>query len=218
MIELQNLTKSYKTPAGRHYLFRDLNVVLPTGKSVGLLGKNGAGKSTLLRIIGGIDRPDAGKVITDQRISWPVGLAAGFQGSMSGRDNVKFLCRLYAKPEEFADKIAFVEAFAEIGKYFDMPVKTYSSGMKSRLGFGTSLAFDFDYYLIDEVTSVGDAAFKKKSADLILQRKQSSQFLLVSHSVSEIKKFCDMVLFLSPSGVQLYDDVDEAIERYKQQC
>ena len=174
MIELQNLTKSYKTPAGRHYLFRDLNVVLPSGKSVGLLGKNGAGKSTLLRIIGGIDRPDAGKVITDQRISWPVGLAAGFQGSMSGRDNVKFLCRLYAKPEEFADKIAFVEAFAEIGKYFDMPVKTYSSGMRSRLGFGTSLAFDFDYYLIDEVTSVGDAAFKKKSADLILQRKQDS--------------------------------------------
>ncbi|WP_037585490.1 ABC transporter ATP-binding protein [Stenoxybacter acetivorans] len=218
MIELSHLTKSYKTPSGRHYLFKDLNVHIPGGKSVGLLGRNGAGKSTLLRIIGGIDRADSGQVISDQRISWPVGLASGFQGSMTGRDNVKFLCRLYAKPEEFADKIRFVEEFAEIGKYFDMPVKTYSSGMRSRLGFGTSLAFDFDYYLIDEITAVGDASFRKKSSDLILKRKETSQFLMVSHGMGDIKKFCDMALLLSKDGVQVYDDVDEGIAAYQKQC
>ena len=166
MIKIENLTKSYRTSQGRHYVFKDLNVELPTGKSVALIGRNGAGKSTLLRMIGGIDRPDSGNIITDKSISWPVGLSGGFQGSLTGRENVKFVARLYAEKHELREKIDFVEDFAELGKYFDMPIKTYSSGMRSRLGFGLSMAFHFDYYLVDEVTAVGDARFKKKCADL----------------------------------------------------
>lgn len=215
MIELINLSKSYKTPQGRHYVFKDLNITLPEGKSVGLIGRNGAGKSTLLRIIGGIDRPDGGKVQTQKKISWPVGLASGFQGSMTGRENVKFVARLYAEPHELLEKVAFVEAFAELGKYFDMPIKSYSSGMRSRLGFGLSMAFDFDYYLIDEVTSVGDATFREKSGELIQAKRQRSQFLMVSHNPYEIRKYCDIALLIGREQVQVYDDINEAIKAYK---
>ncbi len=216
MIELKNLTKSYRTPAGRHYVFKDLNLVLPEGKSIGLIGRNGAGKSTLLRMIGGIDAPDSGSVITKKSISWPVGLATGFQSSMTGRENVKFVARLYAQPDELLQKVAFVEAFSELGKYFDMPIKSYSSGMRSRLGFGLSMAFPFDYYLIDEITSVGDANFKQKSDKLIQEKRESSQFLMVSHSLGKVAKFCDMALLIGRNNqVLLYDDVAEGIKAYK---
>lgn len=216
MIRIENLTKSYRTPAGRHYVFKDLNVELPSEKSVALIGRNGAGKSTLLRVIGGIDRPDSGKISTDKTISWPVGLAGGFQGSLTGRENVKFVARLYATQSELRDKVAFVEEFAELGKYFDMPIKTYSSGMKSRLGFGLSMAFKFDYYLVDEVTAVGDARFKQKCADLFKARHKEASFLMVSHSLGSLKEFCDVALFIGRDNkVQYFDSVDEAIKVYK---
>ncbi len=167
MIKIENLTKSYRTPTGRHYVFKDLNLEIPSGKSVAFIGRNGAGKSTLLRMIGGIDRPDSGKIITNKTISWPVGLAGGFQGSLTGRENVKFVARLYAKQEELKEKIEFVEEFAELGKYFDMPIKTYSSGMRSRLGFGLSMAFKFDYYIVDEVTASVMPGLKKNALNCL---------------------------------------------------
>ncbi|CFQ33898.1 MULTISPECIES: ABC transporter ATP-binding protein [Yersinia] len=216
MIKIENLTKSYRTPAGRHYVFKDLNVELPSGKSVALIGRNGAGKSTLLRVIGGIDRADSGQIHTDKTISWPVGLAGGFQGSLTGRENVKFVARLYATHSELREKVAFVEAFAELGKYFDMPIKTYSSGMKSRLGFGLSMAFKFDYYLVDEVTAVGDAKFKRKCADVFKARHEEASFLMVSHSLGSLKEFCDVALFIGRDNqVKYFDSVDEAIAVYK---
>ncbi|CNB36135.1 ABC transporter ATP-binding protein [Yersinia intermedia] len=216
MIKIENLTKSYRTPAGRHYVFKNLHVEFPANKSVALIGRNGSGKSTLLRVIGGIDRPDSGKVITDKTISWPVGLAGGFQGSLTGRENVKFVARLYATDRELREKVAFVEEFAELGKYFDMPIKTYSSGMKSRLGFGLSMAFKFDYYLVDEVTAVGDARFKQKCAQLFKSRHQESSFLMVSHSLGSLKEFCDAALFIGRDNqVKYFESVDEAIAVYK---
>jgi capsular polysaccharide transport system ATP-binding protein len=216
MIKIENLTKSYRTPKGRHYVFKDLNVELPSGKSVALIGRNGAGKSTLLRVIGGIDRPDSGNIHTDKTISWPVGLAGGFQGSLTGRENVKFVARLYSTPDQLREKVAFVEEFAELGKYFDMPIKTYSSGMKSRLGFGLSMAFKFDYYLVDEVTAVGDARFKQKCADLFKARHEEASFLMVSHSLGSLKEFCDVALFIGRDNkVKYFESVDEAITTYK---
>lgn len=215
MIKIENLTKSYRTPTGRHYVFKDLNIEIPSGKSVAFIGRNGAGKSTLLRMIGGIDRPDSGKIITNKTISWPVGLAGGFQGSLTGRENVKFVARLYAKQEELKEKIEFVEEFAELGKYFDMPIKTYSSGMRSRLGFGLSMAFKFDYYIVDEVTAVGDARFKEKCAQLFKERHKESSFLMVSHSLNSLKEFCDVaIVFKDDNAVGFYEDVQEGIEEY----
>lgn len=208
MIKIENLTKSYRTPTGRHYVFKDLNIEIPSGKSVAFIGRNGAGKSTLLRMIGGIDRPDSGKIITNKTISWPVGLAGGFQGSLTGRENVKFVARLYAKQEELKEKIEFVEEFAELGKYFDMPIKTYSSGMRSRLGFGLSMAFKFDYYIVDEVTAVGDARFKEKCAQLFKERHKESSFLMVSHSLNSLKEFCDVaIVFKNSYIIGYYENV-----------
>lgn len=217
MIQIHKLSKSYMTPNGRFHVFKDLNLEIPSNVSVGLIGRNGAGKSTLLRIIGGMDRPDCGSIVTRHSISWPVGLATGFQGSMTGRENVKFVARLYARKHELNDKVAFVEDFAELGSYFDMPIKTYSSGMRSRLGFGLSMAFPFDYYLVDEITAVGDAAFKRKSAALMQARREHSQFLMVSHSMSELKKFCDAGLLIGRTQVRYFHHIDKAIQAYREE-
>lgn len=215
MIKIENLTKSYRTPKGRHYVFKDLNIELPSGKSIALIGRNGAGKSTLLRMIGGIDRPDSGKIVTENSISWPVGLSGGFQGSLTGRENVKFVARLYAKKEELKEKVAFVEEFAELGKYFDMPIKTYSSGMRSRLGFGLSMAFRFDYYLVDEITAVGDARFKKKCLDIFNSKRRYSNFLMVTHSLNLLKEHCDIAIYIGKSNeVTYFEDVGDAIDTY----
>mgnify|MGYP001429911798 CR=1 FL=1 len=217
MIKIENLTKSYRTPTGRHYVFKDLNIEIPSGKSVAFIGRNGAGKSTLLRMIGGIDRPDSGKIITNKTIiSSQDHFAGGFQGSLTGRENVKFVARLYAKQEELKEKIEFVEEFAELGKYFDMPIKTYSSGMRSRLGFGLSMAFKFDYYIVDEVTAVGDARFKEKCAQLFKERHKESSFLMVSHSLNSLKEFCDVaIVFKNSYIIGYYENVQSGIDEYK---
>lgn len=218
MIRIENLSKSFKTTNGRHYVFKNLNIYIPPHKSVALIGRNGAGKSTLLRMIGGMDRPDEGTIQTDRTISWPVGLSGGFQGSLTGRDNVKFVARLYATSDQIKEKVAFVESFAELGKYFDMPIKTYSSGMKSRLGFGLSMAFKFDYYLVDEVTAVGDAKFKRKCANLFKEKHDTSNFIMVSHTLNSLKTFCDVAIFIGRNNqVTYYDTVSEAVEMYLQE-
>ncbi|MGE8066721.1 ABC transporter ATP-binding protein [Pseudomonas sp. NPDC089569] len=215
MFELRNITKSYLTPKGRRHVFRDLSLKIPAGKNIGLIGRNGEGKSTLMRLLGGADVPDSGTIVTDKSISWPVGLSGGFQGNMTGRENIKFVSRVYgAEGDAMRQKVAYVEDFAEIGNWIDEPVKTYSSGMRSRLAFGLSMAFDFDYYLIDEVMSVGDAHFKRKCAEVFEERLQKSKVVLVSHNMNEIQKLCDVVLLVRDGGVRIFDDVAEGIKSY----
>ena len=216
MIELKELTKSFVTPKGRHYVFKDLNAILPENKSVALLGKNGAGKSTLLRIIGGIDFADSGQVVTKKSISWPVALSGGFQGSLTARQNVRFVARLYVDTEEQVDYVVrFVEEFAEIGKYYDMPIKSYSSGMRSRIGFGLSMAFNFDYYLLDEAGAVGDASFRKKSQNLLNELKKSSNLIMVSHDLKDLTQNCDVAFLVRDGKAEYFEDVQEAVEVYK---
>lgn len=215
MIKIHNITKSFMTPHGRHYLFKDLNLTIEDKQSVGLLGRNGAGKSTLLRIICGLDEPDSGEIWTNSTISWPVGVAGGFQGSLTGRQNVRFVCRLYSSGDFVDEKVKFVQDFAELGKYFDMPVKSYSSGMRSRLTFGLSLAFDFDYYMLDEAGAVGDAAFRKKSEEILNARRQQAGFLMVSHNLDEIERNCDIGIVLMNQTAHVYHDTKQAIEVYK---
>ncbi|MDN7142947.1 ABC transporter ATP-binding protein [Pseudomonas sp. JQ170] len=215
MFELKNVTKSYLTPKGRRFVFRNLSLAIPPGKNIGLIGRNGAGKSTLMRLLGGADIPDSGSIVTDRSISWPVGLTGGFQGSMTGRDNIKFVCRVYgAEGDAMREKVRYVQEFAEIGDWIDEPIKTYSSGMRSRVAFGLSMAFDFDYYLIDEVMSVGDAQFKRKCDEVFKEKLQKSNVVLVSHSMPEIEKLCDIVLLVRDGGIQVYEDVAEGIKAY----
>lgn len=201
MIELRNLTKSYRTQTGRNYVLRDVNLQLPDGANIGILGRNGAGKSTLIRMLGAIEPPDHGEVITDKAISWPLALAGGFQGSLSGRDNVKFACRVHgAEEDELRDRIAFIREFSELGDYFDMPVKTYSSGTRSRLGFALSMAFEFEVYLVDEITAVGDQRFKQKCTQAFKALRGRSSVIMVSHSMDSLRRECDRGLNIRIKG------------------
>jgi capsular polysaccharide transport system ATP-binding protein len=215
MIELRSVSKSYRTPRGRKYVFRDLSFVIPEGRNVAIIGRNGAGKSTLMRLLGGQDSPDSGRIVTRNSISWPVGLSGGFQGSMTGRQNVKFVARVHgAQGEKMAQVVQYVADFAELGEYFDEPVNTYSSGMRGRLGFGLSMAFDFDYYLVDEAMSVGDASFKKKATAEFKKKTNRANIILVTHGMTQVRSLCDIVLLLHNGQVKQFDNVEEGIEAY----
>ena len=189
MIALHNIAKSYPLPRGKKVVLDDVNITFRPGENMGILGLNGAGKSTLMRIIGGAELPDSGKVVRKSRVSWPIGFAGGFHGSLTGRENLRFTSRIYGS--DIRKVTEFVEDFSELGPYMDMPVRTYSSGMKSKLAFGLSMAIGFDFYLIDEAYSVGDAAFQAKGERVFQERKASSTLIVVSHSVSTIRKNCD---------------------------
>ena len=214
MIEVRNLYKRYHGPFGGDWVLKDVNFTIPDNVSVGLLGRNGAGKSTLLRIIGGMDSPDKGTVNRDCRVSWPIGLGGGFQGSMTGRQNVKFVARIHGGGDRIPEIISRVQDFAEIGKAFDQPVKTYSSGMRSRLAFGLSLAFDFDVYLSDEATAVGDAAFKAKATKAFKDRVGKASIVMVSHQIGMLKDLCQAGVWINNGTAIWFDDINEAINSY----
>lgn len=216
MIELRNVTKSYRTVRGRYYVFKDLSFTIPPGRNIALVGRNGAGKSTLMRLLGGIDVPDSGKILCDKTISWPVGLSGGFQGSLTGRQNVKFVARVHgADGERMRGVLTYVENFAELGPHFDQPVNTYSSGMKGRLAFGLSLAFDFGYYLVDEAMSVGDAQFKRKAAQAFKEKVGKANIILVSHGMSQVRSFCDYLLYVKDGQVLPFENIEEGISYYQ---
>lgn len=219
MIVLDGVSKWYPTWQGRHYVLREVSVSFPPAVHLALLGRNGAGKSTLLRLIGGIDFPNLGTISAAGSISWPIGLTGGFQGSLTGRENTRFVCQIngVVDPEEMREKLAFIIDFADLGDYFDMPVKTYSSGMRARLGFAVSMAFEFDYYLIDEITAVGDQDFRRKCATELRERHGRSSFIIASHNVHLIKEHCDIGVIVADGTVAVYPDIDEAIHAYQQQ-
>jgi capsular polysaccharide transport system ATP-binding protein len=216
VIILENVSKTYRVRDQRNIVLDNINLTFPLGINIGILGRNGAGKSTMMRIIGGSELPDSGRVIRKGRVSWPIGFSGGFHGSLTGRENLRFTCRIYgALIDEVTD---FVDDFAGLGRYMDMPLKTYSSGMRSKLAFGLSMAIGFDYYLIDEVTAVGDAAFKKKCEATFNARKTSSTLIVVSHSIATIKKHCDVAAVLDKGQLLFFDDIDKAIRCYHDVC
>ncbi|MEO5715023.1 MAG: ABC transporter ATP-binding protein [Luteolibacter sp.] len=215
MIELRNLTKYYPVQNGVRYVLRDVSLVIPTKANIAVLGPNGAGKSTLLRLIGGAEPADSGTIITDEEISWPLGLTSGFQGSLTGRQNVLFVCRINGlNSDESRYVIKQVVTFTELGEYFDMPVNTYSSGMRARLSFGLSMAFEFDVYLIDELTSVGDMTFRAKAKAAFQSIRKRASLIFVSHSMNTLRQSCQSALFLRDGLADFYSDIDEGIAAY----
>lgn len=217
MIRFENVNKYYPTKQGRSYVFRDVNIELPTDRNIAILGPNGVGKSTLIRMMGGTDIPSRGEITTDKNISWPLGLQGGLQGSMTGRENVRFVARIhgYKNTREIE---ALVSDFAEIGKYFDEPVKSYSNGMRARVTFGLTMAFDFnfDVLLIDELTAVGDATFKQKSEALLKEKYQKTKVIMVNHSLDQLKKFCEAGVVIKDQTLHYYDDLAVAINEYQE--
>ncbi|MCO7244457.1 ABC transporter ATP-binding protein [Halomonas sp. Ps84H-12] len=215
MIEIKNLYKRYHNHHGSDWVLKDINLTIPAGVSVGLIGANGAGKSTLLRLIAGMDKPEKGEVVRHSRVSWPVGLAGGMQNNMTGKQNVKFVARTQGcNALEVKQVIEFVQDFAEIGGAFNEPVRTYSSGMRARLLFGLSLAFDFDVYISDEATAVGDRAFKAKAQDLFKSKVGESSLIIVSHSEGILRELCEAGIYIKGGQAYWFNDIDHAIKEY----
>lgn len=215
MISLNNVTKYYKTLGENKYILKNVTLDIPSGKNIGILGRNGMGKSTLLKMLAGIDFPNSGKIYSPNSFSWVMALSKGLQPAMSGRQNVKFICRLYGKSEKQIHSICnYVKEFSEVGDYFELPIEIYSNGMKSRLSFALSMAFDFDYLIIDEILSVGDTGFQEKSKKALRHKMRQCNVLIVSHSMDTLKEFCDAGLVVHNGQLHYYDHIDEAIRYY----
>lgn len=217
MIVVEDVHKRYQTEHGvGKWVLKGVSFTIPPKTNVGLVGRNGAGKSTMLRLIGGVDQPTRGRVERHCRVSWPLGFGGGLQGSLSGRQNAKFICRIHGEEEHIPERIATIREFAEIGDAFDEPVKTYSSGMQARLKFAISLAFDFDVYLADELTAVGDAAFKQKAQKAFRELVDRAGVILVSHQEGILKEVCSAGIWLHEGGAYWFDDVKDALEHYRE--
>lgn len=214
MIRFENVTKTFVMDGKRKTVMQDVSMTFPSGCSVGLLGRNGAGKSTLLKMIAGTEPVTSGKITSTGSISWPVGFAGSFHAELSGAQNCRFIGRIYGVDTD--ELIAFVEDFAGLGVHFHLPLKTYSSGMRSRLAFGTSMGIAFDTYLVDEITAVGDAAFRARSDALFKERMRDAGSVVVSHSMGQIRQLCDAVVILEDGHLTFHDDVDRGIREHEQ--
>jgi capsular polysaccharide transport system ATP-binding protein len=212
VIEFHHVAKAYRSAKATKVVLRDFSGEFPRGRNIGLLGVNGAGKSTLLRLIAGTEYPDRGRIRRRAFISFPVGFAA-FKGNLSGRENCRFVARIYGLDARSVER--FVEEFAEIGKYFDMPIASYSSGMRSRISFGLSMAVDFECYLVDEALSVGDGLFRARADALFEAKRQRANLIMVSHNPSSIRRYCDMGAVLSKGELRLFEDLEDAVRHYE---
>jgi capsular polysaccharide transport system ATP-binding protein len=213
VIKFEGVHKGYRTRKGERVVLHNLTVTLQSGRSYGILGANGAGKSTLLRMIAGTEPPDSGRIRRDNRISWPLGFGGAFHSAMTARENIRFVARIYG---ESAKRILdYVQDFAELGEYIDMPVSTYSSGMRARLAFGVSMAISFDCYLVDEITAVGDSRFQKRCFEAFQDMRKHADIIMVSHNLSTVKRYCDTGAILADGSLRVYDDMEEATSRYQ---
>lgn len=213
MIALERVAKAYPTAAGRRIVLDDATASFAAGHNFGILGANGVGKSTLIRLLAGSEMPDRGTIRRHARVSFPLGFGGTFHGDLSGRENVAFIARVYGAGRK--PVIRFVEEFAELGEYFDMPVNTYSAGMRARLAFGACLAIDFDVYLIDEVTEIGDERFRRKCAAVFRERLHNSDIILATHNNHTIRRYCDRAAILAGGQLHLFDDIASALERHR---
>lgn len=213
MISLEAVTKSYKLGYKQNRVLDNISFTFPHLKSVGILGANGAGKSTLIKIIGGAEKPDSGRVIRTSRLSWPMGYSGGFQVNLTGRENARFVARIYGADFRKVEKST--TEFSELGKYFDQPLSTYSAGMRSRFAMAVSYALDFEYYLVDEALETGDARLKEKFRQVFKERRQTSSVILVSHNESTIRRNCDCAAVLNDGKLHYFEKLDDAFLMYR---
>lgn len=213
MIRLTNVSKDYPTKAGPRRVLDGINLTINPGERVGILGRNGAGKSTLVRLISGAEPPTVGRIERNMSVSWPLAFSGGFHGSLTGADNVRFICRIYGV--DFAPRFEFVKDFAELGIYMNEPVMNYSSGMKARLAFAISMTIDFDCYLIDEVMAVGDSRFRERCRIELFEKRADKAMLIVSHSHRYLKGTCDRFLLFRDGAIEEHDDFEEVYFQYK---
>ncbi|WP_088183177.1 ABC transporter ATP-binding protein [Sphingobium sp. Z007] len=212
MIVCENLSKSYAHGSSRKLVLNNVNLEVRRGERLAVLGRNGVGKSTLIKLIGGVEKPTVGKVTRTMSVSWPLGFSGGFQGSLTGYDNARFIARIYNR--DYTKIREQIEEFSELGRQLRMPVKTYSSGMRARLAFGLSLAVEFDCYLIDEVILVGDQNFHRKCHHELFEKRADRAMVLASHSMEVVKEYCTRAILIDGGRVSQFDEVSAAIDAY----
>ena len=214
MIRLTNVSKDYKTKAGWRRVLKDINLVINPGERVGILGRNGAGKSTLIRLISGAEPPTVGTIERNMSVSWPLAFTGGFHATLTGADNVRFICRIYGV--DFEPRFEFVKEFSDLGIYLNEPVGTYSSGMRARLAFAISMTIEFDCYLIDEVMAVGDERFRARCKEELFEKRKDKAMLIVSHSHRYLQGNCSRFLLFRDGTIEEHDDFIEVYHRYKE--
>ncbi len=214
MIQLNNISKAYRVGSRWNQVLDDVSVTFPSGQNVGILGLNGAGKSTLLRVIGAVEPADCGTIRKDVRVSWPIAFSGAIHTNLTGRENARFIARIYGESIKKVEQ--FAETFTELGPYFDMAANTYSTGMRARLAFAISIAADFECYLVDEITSVGDMRFTLKYRRAFRERLKNASLVMVSHNPQTIRDYCDIGAILHRGKLQMFDTIAEAMEEYEQ--
>jgi len=212
MISVAGITKEYRTQGKVHRVLSDISFAIEKGEKLAVLGRNGAGKSTLIRLLGGVELPTSGTIEGSMSLSWPIGLTGGFQGSLTGNDNMRFIARVYNKP--FDDIKAYVDDFAELGKYLSEPVRIYSIGMRARFAFALSLAIDFDCYLIDEVIAAGDQRFQRRSHEELFEKRADRSLILASHIGEVVRSYCTSALILHRGRGKVFSDLDLGLQIY----
>jgi capsular polysaccharide transport system ATP-binding protein len=215
MIQISDVVKRYQTRGGESTVLDHINLQIAPGEKVGILGRNGSGKSTLIRLISGAERPTSGTVTRTMTVSWPLAFGGAFQGSLTGLDNLRFICRVYGTSTE--DKIPYVQNFSELGKYLREPVKTYSAGMRARLAFAISMVIEFDCFLIDEIIAVGDSRFHEKCRHELFEKRQDRAMIIVSHQAHEIRAHCNTILVLDQGRIEKFNNIDQAYDYYSNQ-
>lgn len=213
MIYIEHVTKRYATRCGDVTVLDDVNLTIRPGEKVGILGRNGAGKSTIIRLISGAERPSSGIIRRDMSVSWPLAFGGAFQGTLTGLDNLRFICRVYGKSTE--DRIAYVQDFSELGRYLHEPVKTYSAGMRARLAFAISMVVEFDCFLIDEIVAVGDSRFHEKCRVELFEKRKDRAMIIVSHDPGYVRAHCDRAAVLVQGKLTTFEHVDEAFAFYQ---
>ena len=212
MIRLESITKTYHTRLGAKTVLNDINLSVARGQKIGILGRNGAGKSTLIRLMSGAELPTSGKIYRGMNLSWPLAFGGAFQSSLTGIDNLKFICRVYGV--DYKDKIKFVQEFSELGDYLREPIKKYSAGMRARLAFAISMSIEFDCFLIDEIVAVGDSRFHQKCEIELFEKRADRAMIIVSHDAGYVKTHCDRAAVLISGKLYSFDFMDEAFEFY----
>ena len=212
MISAVNITKEYQTEGRVHRVLNGITCTVAKGEKLALLGRNGAGKSTFIRILGGVELPTSGTIERNMTVSWPIGLAGGVHPFLTGNDNMRFIARIYNKP--FDEVKAYVEDFAELGKFLSEPLRIYSTGMRARFVFALSLAIDFDCYLIDEVIAAGDQRFMRRSHQELFEKRADRSMVLASHIGEIVKTYCSRALVLHRGRGKIFADLDLAYDIY----
>lgn len=213
MILVDRVSKTYPTRQGSHTVLRDISLEIAPGAKIGILGRNGAGKSTLIRLISGAELPTSGSIDRRMSVSWPLAFGGAFQGSLTGLDNLKFICRVYDVP--LGNRISFVQDFSELGRFLREPVKSYSAGMRARLAFAISMAVEFDCFLIDEVIAVGDSRFHEKCRVELFEKRSDRAMVFVSHHPEFIRSHCREAAVLVDGRLRRFDNLTNAFAHYE---